>query len=131
MDLVWASMKVLVGAFALFTVARIAYGKLVPHAGWGWVALLGALAIGNMLVHRWIGSTVNPPFFTAVLFGVTLVGIAPQPAAVASEVSPSSRWFRRGIATVAIGTVLGWFSYAEVVTVASNWLLHPTAFSGG
>ena len=128
MDLVWASTKVLIGAFTLFTVARIAYGKLVPHAGWGWVALLSALAIGNMLVHRWIGSTVNPPFFTAVLFCVTLVGIAPQSDAVAGEVSPTLRWFRRGIAAIAIGTVLGWFLYAEVVTMAS---LHPGGFGVG
>ena len=120
MDLVWATAKVLIGAFVLFTVSRMAYGKLVPHAGWGWVALLGALAIGNMLMHRWIGSTVNPPFFTALLFGMSLVGISPQPSPDAGQVSPTSRWFRRGIAAVAIGTALGWLSYAEVVTVASN-----------
>jgi|GEM_PF-2335179 hypothetical protein len=131
MDLIWASVKVLAGAFTLFTIARMAYGRLVPYFGWVWVALLGALAIGNMLVHRWIGSTVNPPFFTALLLGVTLVGISPQSATVAGDISTVSLWFRRGIAAVAMGTVLGWFSYAELVTVASNWLRHPTAFGVG
>ena len=120
MEFVWALAQVLVGGFVLFTIARVAYGKLVPNVGWGWVVLVALLALSNMLLHRWFGSTINPPFFTAILFGVTLIGIAPDKSVVEGKVSEASRWFRRGIAAVAIGTVLGWFSYAEVGELSSN-----------
>lgn len=115
MDFVWALAQVLVGGFLLFTIARIAYGRWVPQAGWGWVVLVGVLALGNMLLHRWFGSTINPPFFTAILFGLTLVGIAPDKSE--GKASAASQWFRRGIVAVVVGTVLGWLSYAEIGTL--------------
>lgn len=115
MDFVWGALKVVVGAFLLFTVARAAYGRLVPRAGWAWVALVGVLAVGNMLVHRWIGSSVNPPFFTAVLFAGTLIGLAPDNTALEGVASEGSRWFKRGAVAVAVCTALGWLSYATVV----------------
>jgi hypothetical protein len=117
MNFVWGLAQVLIGSFVLFTIARIAYGRLVPHAGWGWVLLVGVLAIGNMLLHRWLGSTINPPFFTSVLFGITLIGIAPDKSVVEGKVSAGSQWYRRGIAAVVAGTVLGWLSYAEIGTL--------------
>jgi hypothetical protein len=118
MDLVFALLKVLAGGFLLFTVARVMYGRWVPRAGWGWVVLVGCLALANMLVHRWVGSTINPPFFTAVLFGTTLVGIAPDKSVVEGDVSSASQWYRRGVIAVVVGTALGWAAYVEIGTVS-------------
>jgi hypothetical protein len=119
MDFVLGALKVIVGGFLLFTVARVAYGRLVPRAGWVWVALVGVLAIGNMLVHRAIGSSINPPFFTAVLFAMTLMGLAPDNSVVEGTVSSGSRWYKRGAIAVAICTAIGWLAYASVSRVGA------------
>lgn len=114
MDFVWGLLKVVVGAFVLFTVARILYGRLLPKAGWVWVILVAALTLANMFVHRWIGSTINPPFYTAVLFAMTLFGMAPDDTVVEGQASQGSRWFKRGAIAVAIGTAIGWLAFASV-----------------
>jgi hypothetical protein len=103
-------IEVLVGAFALFTIARIAYPRIGGHSKWGWVIFVGGLAVLNMLIHRVIGSSINPPFNTAVLFGVTIFGLAPRNQA------EEALWFKRAIYAIAFGTILGWASYAEIVS---------------
>lgn len=115
MTLVWFALKVIVGAFVLFTIARVAYGRLVPRAGWLWVTIVAGLAFTNMLVHRWLGSTINPPFYTSILFAITLIGLAPDNTVVEGEASHGSLWFRRGAIAVAVGTILGWLSFVSVV----------------
>ncbi len=108
MELMLASLKVLIGTFTLFTVARVSYASIGQHSGWAWVAFVGVLAIANMLVHRLLGSTINPPFFTALWFAMTLAGLTPKD-------SPKvTTWFRRAIYAVAVGTLIGWFLYVEV-----------------
>lgn len=119
MDFVWGVLKVIVGGFLLFTIARVAYGRLVPRSGWAWVALVGVLAIANMLVHRALGSSINPPFFTAVLFAITLLGLAPDDSVAEGTVSSVSRWHKRGVVAVAICTAIGWLSYASVSRVGA------------
>jgi hypothetical protein len=116
MDFGTALLEVLVGAFVMFTVSRATYGRWVPGRGWRWVLFVGALALGNMLLHRWLGSTINPPFFTAVLFAVTLVGLVQEQSVVEGEISAKSPWLRRGLFALVIGTALGWVSYVEVGT---------------
>lgn len=117
MDFVYGALKVVAGGFILFTITRVAYARLVPRAGWVWIVLVTVLSVANMLLHRWLGSSINPPFFTAVLFGITLLGLAPDHTIAAGNVSEGSRWFRRGIIAVAVDTVLGWLSYIEVSQV--------------
>jgi hypothetical protein len=111
MEFLLGVIKVLAGAFVLFTVARITYGSIGQRTGWGWVAMVGALAITNMVVHRLLGSTINPPFFTAVLFGISLAGLAPQDSLTVTT------WYKRAIYSVIIGTIIGWFTYMEIVPV--------------
>lgn len=115
MDFSWGVLKVVFGAFLLFTIARIAYGRLALKAGWVWVAFVGVLAISNMLIHVWLGSSINPPFFTAVFFAITLLGLAPDKTVTDSLASEGSRWFKRGAIAVAIGTAIGWLSYGSVM----------------
>lgn len=115
MNFVWFALEVTVGAFVLFVIARIAYDRLVPRAGWLWLVIVAGLALTNMLVHRWFGSTINPPSYTSVLFAMTLIGLAPDDTVIEGETSPGSRWFRRGAIAVAVGTFLGWLSFASVV----------------
>ncbi|PJI98868.1 hypothetical protein CLU85_3704 [Acidovorax sp. 69] len=106
-----ALIEVVVGTFVLFTIARIAYTPLVTRSGWFWVALVAILAITNMLLHRFvIGSSINPPFFTAVFFGITLAGLTPKESATGEP------WHKRGIYGVVVGSLIGWASYAEVVS---------------
>ncbi len=114
MEFLLGVVKVIVGGFALFTVARVAYGSLVPRAGWAWVGLVAVLALCNMVLHRWWGSSINPPFFTAILFGVALSGLAPNKTVAESTASYDSRWLRRGRIALIVGTILGWLSYGEV-----------------
>ncbi len=110
MDFILAVIKILVGSFLLFTIANKSYATLGQRSQWSWVALIGALAVANMVLHRLIGSTINPPFFTAFCFGVLLAGMSPKESI---QVSP---WIKRAIYAVVIGTGLGWLSYAEVHT---------------
>lgn len=110
MNILIAVIEVVVGAFALFTVARLAYAPLLQRSGWLWVVLLTGLAIANMLVHRFLlGSSINPPFFTAFLFGITVAGLTPK------EAPALEPWHKRGIYGVIVGTLVGWASYVEVV----------------
>ena len=108
LDFIFGIIKVLMGAFALFTVARVTYGTIGQRSGWVWVALVGMLAVANMLIHHLLGSTINPPFFTAVLFGLVLAGLTPKDS---PTVAP---WHKRAIYAVAVGTAIGWAVYAEV-----------------
>lgn len=111
MDFMLGIVKVLFGTFVFFTVARVTYGTIGQRSGWAWVALVGALAVVNMVIHRLLGSTINPPFFTAVLFGITLSGLTPK------DFPAVALWYKRAIYAVVVGTVIGWASYAELVSV--------------
>lgn len=108
MQLVTAGVQVVVGSIVLFAIARFAFAKLLPSSGWLWVAVVGLLALSNMVVHRLIGSGVNPPFYTAVLFAIPVSGLTYTEAW-------SKPWPKRATYAVVIGTVLGWISYAELV----------------
>ena len=111
MDLLLSIIKVLICAFVLFTVARLTYEPVGRHSRWSWVALIGLLAIGNMAAHRFVGSSINPPFFTAVLFGITIYGLSSQ------DGSSESIWHKRAVYAIAIGTIIGWSLYAELVNM--------------
>jgi DMSO reductase anchor subunit len=74
-----------------------------------WRAFVGVLAIANMLVHRLVGSSINPPVWTAVLFAIPVAGLA--------GAEPWSKpWPKRAVYAILAGTILGWLFYAEVVT---------------
>jgi hypothetical protein len=111
MDFALGVAKVLLGTFILFTVARATYGTIGQRSGWAWVAVVGALAVANMVLHRMLGSTITQPFFTAVWFGILLSGLTPK------ESPTVAHWYKRAIYAVVIGTVIGWASYAEVVSI--------------
>lgn len=107
-----ATIQVLVGAFVMFTIARLAHDRLTERSGWLWVALAALLAVTSMLVHRFLlGSTISPPFYTALLFAITLAGLRPKNSGLA-------KWRKRAIYGVVLGTVVGWASYAEVGALA-------------
>lgn len=109
--MILTSIQVLIGAFAMFTIARLTQKRLIEHSGWLWVVLVALLAITSMLVHRHVlGSAISPPFYTSLLFGITLAGLTPTGSDV-------SKWHKRGIYGVVAGTVAGWISYAEVVSM--------------
>ena len=75
-----AILEVLAGAFVLFVIARGTYEPLVRRSGWLWVGLLFLLAVASMLIHRFMGNTINPPFYTALLFCMVLAGLSPKSA---------------------------------------------------
>jgi hypothetical protein len=43
MEFLLGAVKVLIGAFALFTVSRVTYGSIGQRYGWRWVVLVGAI----------------------------------------------------------------------------------------
>lgn len=111
MEFIIGLIKVLVGAFVLFTVARVTYENIGQRSKWGWVVFVGGLALTNMLVHRLLGSSINPPFFTAFLFGMTISGLTPKD-------SPTvNLWYKRAIYAIVLGTLVGWTAYAEVLSI--------------
>lgn len=110
MDFVIGSLKVLVGTFILFMVASSTYGALSKNGRGIWVGFVVMLAVANMAIHRLIGSTINPPFYTAVLFAITLAGLSPA----REKVGPA---FRQAIYGVVVGTLLGWAFYAEIASI--------------
>lgn len=114
MDFVWGPLKVIIGGFLLFTVARVSFERLVPKSGWVWVVFVAILALANMLVHRWIGSTINPPFYTSILFAITLMGLTPEKTIREGQSSENSRWLKRGTVAVVVGTAIGWLSFATL-----------------
>ena len=98
--------EVLVGAFVLFVIATTTYGPLTQRYGWLWVVLVGLIAFSSMLVHCFVlGSTINPPVWTTLLFGMTLAGLSPK------KTGPIGHWYKRGIYGVAVGTFAGWAFY--------------------
>lgn len=109
MDFIIGAVKVVIGTFVLFAVARVTYEPLARKSGWFWVSFVAVLAILNMVVHRLIGSSINPPFFTAAWFGITLAGLTPKDS---PTVAP---WYRRAIYGLVAGTLIGWGAYVEVV----------------
>ena len=111
MDFVYGLVKVLVGAFVLFTVARIALTTIGTRSKWLWVGIVGLLALANMIIHRIIGSTINPPSFTAVFLALTLSGLSPKES---KQLDP---WIKRAIIAVATGSILGWTTYASVASI--------------
>jgi len=111
MEFLIGLMKVLFGTFVLFTVARNTYESIGQESKWGWVAFVGALAVINMVFHRLVGSSIDPPFYTAILFCLTISGLTPKD-------SPTvSLWYKRAIYAVILGTIIGWASYAEIGTL--------------
>lgn len=106
MSFMLAAVKVLVGTFVLFTIARLSH-----RPNWSWVVFVGALALANMLIHRFVGSSINPPFFTSVFFAITLSGLSPADTPLSE-----TPWLKRSIIAIGVGTFIGWLSFAEVVT---------------
>jgi hypothetical protein len=95
MDFIFGLIKVVAGTFVLFTLARMALAAIGTRSKWLWVAMVGAHAASNMLIHRVVGSTINLPFFTAVFLGITLSGLTPKES---ERVDP---WIKRAIIAVA------------------------------
>ena len=107
MSFIFAVIKVLVGSFLLFTIARV-----TQKANWKWVLIVGTLALGNMIIHRLLGSSINPPFFTAVFLGISLSGLSPADTPLSE-----TPWLKRAIIALVIGTAIGWLSFAKIITV--------------
>ncbi|MEY5007232.1 MAG: hypothetical protein RL764_548 [Pseudomonadota bacterium] len=80
------------------------------------VLVIAGLAVGilNMVVHQRMGTTINPPFFAALLFGFALRS---NEFLIQTFGEATNRWtFRAFIA----GTVLGWLSFAQTVSLPSG-----------
>lgn len=109
MDFVLATADVLVTSFVMFTLARVTLLIAGNRHGWVWVVLLFLIAIANMVIHRMLGTTINPPFYAALFFCLTLYGLdSPIP----DEPFP---WPKRGIYAAILGTAAGWLSFAQIV----------------
>lgn len=112
MELIGFLLQVFFGAFAMFMIAHMAYMATVVMSDTqsikAWVATVIFLALLNMLIHRLLGSTINPPFFAALLFASALYG---QP----TYSQKAKKW---GLAALAAGTVLGWVTYIQSGSVS-------------
>lgn len=102
-ELLLDAAAVLTIAYASFALAR----ATCRRGRWPWVALLGALAALNWLVSGWLDRTVIVPVVAALLFLLSLTGLAPDDSVLGPTVSAQSRWFRRGLSAAVLGTVVG------------------------
>lgn len=103
LDLVLDAAAVLTIAYAGFALAR----ATCRRGSWAWVALLGALAALNWLVSGWLDRVFIVPAIAALLFLLSLTGLAPDDSVLGPKVTAQSRWFSRGLGSAVVGTVVG------------------------
>lgn len=111
MDYLLSAGDILATTFLMFTLARYTMQLVGRNHGWIWVGSVFLLATLNMVMHRVLGTTVNPPFYAAIWFCVTLGGID---SPIQDEPFP---WPKRGIYAAILGTILGWLCFARVVEI--------------
>ncbi len=106
-DLILDAAAVLTIAYASFALAR----ATCRRGRWGWVAMLGVLAALNWLVSGWLDRAIFVPLIAALLFLLSLTGLAPDDSVLGPKVSAQSRWFNRGLSSAVLGTVVGAATY--------------------
>lgn len=89
---------------AVFVAARVLNGA-------GFVVALAGIGWANMYIHHSIGTSINPPFWAAALFGFALHQNSWLVENYGQKVVKYAFW------TYILGGLIGWLSFAEIVSV--------------
>lgn len=98
-------------AWIAFVLLRWQLVQVAHGHGWRWVGLAGALGLAPWLLHHWLGGSIACPILAAMLYLVSLVGLAPDDSVLHSRASAASRWHQRGLASAALGSAGGLASW--------------------
>ncbi|MBU8976554.1 MULTISPECIES: hypothetical protein [unclassified Lysobacter] len=105
----------LVMAWAAFAALRWQQPLIAKGGGAWWTALAGTLAFGQWPLNAWLGSPIGAPIVVALLYLLSLIGLAPDDSVLSAQASEHSRWFRRGLVCAVLGTFAGMAAWAALL----------------
>ena len=94
-------------AWSVFAVMRWQRPLIARGHGGSWVMLAGLLSTAQWAVNAALRNPIGCPIVVALLFLISMIGLAPDDSVLTSTASAQSIWFRRGVASVMAGTVGG------------------------
>ena len=94
-------------AWAAFAALRWQHPLVARGHGAWWAVLAGTIAFVQWLLNAWLGSPIGAPIVVALLYLLSLVGLAPDDSVLAAHASERSRWFQRGLVSAVVGTIGG------------------------
>lgn len=80
-----------------------------------WVAMAAAIGLCQWPIHYWIGNPIISPIVVAVLYLLSLIGLAPDETVLTPRTSTLSRWFQRGLIAATVGTLGGMALWAALM----------------
>ena len=94
-------------AWSVFAVMRWQRPLIARGHGWCWVALAGVLSVAQWPVNVALRNPISCPILVALLFLISMIGLAPDDSVLTSAASAQSLWFRRGVASAVLGMAGG------------------------
>ena len=94
-------------AWSVFPVMRWQRPLIARGHGWSWVMLAGLLSTAQWGVNVALRNPISCPIVVALLFLVSMIGLAPDDSVLTSTATAQSLWFRRGVASAVTGTLGG------------------------
>ena len=94
-------------AWSVFAVMRWQRPLIARGHGWCWVALSGVLSVAQWPVNVALRNPISCPILVALLFLISMIGLAPDDSVLTSATSVQSLWFRRGVASAVLGMAGG------------------------
>ncbi len=107
MSFVLAVVKVIIGAFLMFSLANKLLLVLATKKAIYWHIAVGVMAFLLMIGYSLIRHDINVPSFTVLLFGFTLAGLS-------TSKEPMPGILKGAVIAVAIGGCLGWLTFAKI-----------------
>ena len=112
-DFLIGTAMVLVGAFAMFLVARRALTPAMVENPGAWLALIAGMCFAVFLIHRLLGQGVSVPAYTVAFFAIVIgASDANYSEGVAELVAPVAK---KGRWAAIAGGLVGWLVYAEII----------------
>lgn len=97
----------LVLSWASFMLVRRGQRWIGCGHGAGWVAMAAVVGVCQWPIHYCIGNPIISPIAAAVLYLLSLIGLAPDQTVLTTEVSALSCWYQRGLIAATAGTLGG------------------------
>ena len=101
-------------SWATFMLVRRGQQWIGCGHGRHWVAMTAVVGVCQWPAHYWIGNPIISPIAVAVLYLLSLIGLAPDETVLTTEVSALSCWFQRGLVAATAGTLGGMAIWAAL-----------------
>jgi len=106
-DFLKSAITTVLLAWSVFAVMRWQRPLIARGHGWSWVMLAGVLSSAQWAVNVALHNPVSCPIVVALLFLISMIGLAPDDSVLTSAATAQSLWFRRGVASTVAGTLGG------------------------